>query len=78
VAQLAFTFRVGATRRQLTWRVVAVDEQGRGHGTCEHHHETDLDAVRCPWTPTPWPDRCDLLVRQVRDERVATPRRRAA
>ncbi len=57
-----------------TWQVIAVTADGHGHGTCGHRHETDLDAVRCPWTPDPWPYVCDLLVRQVRDT-VGQPKR---
>jgi hypothetical protein len=57
-----------------TWQLIAVDEHGIGHGTCGHRHETDLDAVRCSWTPEPWPVCCDLLVRQVRDTVGQAPR----
>lgn len=51
----------------LTWRVIAVIADGRGIGDCGHRHADDLDAVRCSWTPEPWPEVCDLIVRQVRD-----------
>lgn len=48
------------------WRVIAFDGSC-SVGDCGHAHTTDLEAVRCPWTPTPWPEQCDLLVRQVRN-----------
>lgn len=80
MAQLAFTFRVGARRMLTTWRVIAVDGAGHGHGSCGHYHATSDDAAACPWSPPGWDDMtvCDLLVRQVRDDRVATPARRRA
>jgi hypothetical protein len=53
-------------RARLVWRVIAVDERGSSPGNCGHSHATKLEAVRCPWAPEPWPDRCDLLVREVR------------
>ena len=58
---------VGSRRLVLTWCLIAVDAKGKGHGTCGHRHADALEAVRCPWTPLPWPEVCDLLVRQVRD-----------
>ncbi len=73
--------KVGSRRIVYVWRVIAVCHDGRGLGDCGHDHVTDLEAVRCPWAPTPWPDRCDLLVRKVRDRRIdpaRTKRRRAA
>jgi hypothetical protein len=84
ITQLAFTFRRPIVKRQVTtWRVVAVLADGHGNGNCGHSHAEQIDAERCPWTPTPWPEVCDLLVRQVRDvvasgDRVRTKPRRAA
>lgn len=74
---------VGAKRIVLVWRVIAVDGNGQGHGDCGHNHKTKDAAVRCRWAPSGWDDMlvCDLLVRQVRDRRIDTPRalaRRAA
>lgn len=57
----------------LVWQVIAVDGSGRGHGTCGHRHATPDDATMCPWTPTPWPNVCDLLVREMRDPEHRTP-----
>lgn len=57
---------LGVNRISMVWRVIEVDAVGHGHGDCGHEHADDLDAVRCSWTPEPWPERCDLLVRQVR------------
>lgn len=70
-------------RQVLTWRVIAVLADGRGNGNCGHSHADQIDAERCEWTPEPWPEVCDLLVRQVRDEvasgdPVRTKRRRIA
>ena len=48
------------------WIVIAVVESGRGIGDCGHQHADDEAAFACPWTPDPWPEVCDLLVRQVR------------
>lgn len=50
------------------WIVIAVVESGRGIGDCGHQHADDEAAFACPWTPDPWPEVCDLLVRQVRTE----------
>jgi hypothetical protein len=60
----------------LHWSVIAVDGDGRGHGTCGHEHATAEEAVRCDWAPAGWDDMevCDLLVRQLRTD--ATPTRR--
>ena len=60
----------------LVWRVIAVLPDGKGIGDCGHDHADDLEAVRCPWTPDPWPFVCDLLVRQVRDRSIDPPRHR--
>ena len=82
--ELDFTVRLRSIPRRtlLTWVVIAVDEHGHSPGNCGHRHATDLDAVRCPWTPDPWPEVCDLLVREIRDrgaDQVRTkPVRRAA
>lgn len=57
---------------KLAWRVIAVCADGSGLGNCGHNHRSKEAAVACPWTPDPWPDRCDLLVRQVRKD---VPRR---
>lgn len=61
------------TRAAVHWEVIAVVGNGdalldaNGFAQrCGHRHATDLEAVRCPWVPTPWPDICDLLVRQFR------------
>lgn len=35
---------------------------------CGHRHGTADEASACPWTPDPWPEVCDLFVRQVRTE----------
>lgn len=51
---------------RLCWAVIAVVASGDGLGTCGHGHETAEEATMCPWTPDPWPEVCDLLVRQVR------------
>lgn len=48
------------------WAVIAVDEHGTGHGDCGHLHPSAVHATMCEWTPDPWPERCDLLVRQMR------------
>jgi hypothetical protein len=65
--QLELRFpKVGARRALRVWRVIAVVEDGSSPGDCGHSHANDLEAVRCPWTPDPWPEVCDLLVRQVR------------
>lgn len=66
--------KVGAKRLVLVWRVIAVAEDGRGLGSCGHDHAQEMDAVRCPWEPTPWPERCDLLVRRLRDRSTDKPR----
>jgi hypothetical protein len=60
---------VGSRRQVLTWRVIAVDATGQGHGDCGHNHVAQMDAVRCRWAPPGWDQMlvCDLLVRQVRD-----------
>ncbi|MGN6107453.1 MAG: hypothetical protein ACTHU0_20255 [Kofleriaceae bacterium] len=50
----------------LCWQVIAVVATGHGLGTCGHHHVTSDEATACPWTPDPWPEVCDLLVRKVR------------
>lgn len=50
----------------LCWTVIAVTDGGKGIGTCGHEHGSSEEATMCPWTPTPWPDVCALLVRQVR------------
>ncbi len=73
----------GAKKAQYVWRLIAVLENGHGHGNCGHNHKTQMAAVRCRWAPPDWDDHliCDLLVRQVRDVRVDSPRalaRRAA
>src|SRR5690606_24748824 len=76
--------KVGAKRMKLVWRVIAVDGEGYGHGDCGHNHRTASAAVACKWAPPGWDDIlvCDLLVRQVRDPRIDSPRalarRRAA
>lgn len=72
--------KVGARRMVLVWRVIAVDEHGRSPGNCGHNHRTSGAAVSCRWTPPGWEDMlvCDLLVREVRDRRVDSARRRAA
>lgn len=59
------------------WSVIAVLESGQGIGTCGHEHETAAEATVCPWTPEPWPEVCDLLVRQVRRPSLAAPTARA-
>lgn len=56
-------------RAPLTWVVIAVLGTGQGIGDCGHQHETADEATLCPWTPDPWPEQCDLLVRQVRADR---------
>lgn len=33
---------------------------------CGHRHSTQGEATMCPWEPSPWPERCDLYVREVR------------
>ncbi len=61
------------------WEIIAVvpDERGLAVGLvgadgtvqrCRHDHPTQDEATMCPWTPTPWPVVCDLLVRQFRSE----------
>lgn len=50
----------------LHWTVIAVLATGHGIGMCGHQHASAAEATACPWTPQPWPDVCDLLVRQVR------------
>jgi hypothetical protein len=62
------------TRAPLHWEVCAVLASGAGNGRCRHEHATAAEATMCPWTPEPWPEVCDLLVRQVR---TADGRRRA-
>lgn len=67
---------------QLHWEVLAfaerdpINEPGVLVGArgpdgsslrCGHDHTED-EAYACPWTPDPWPDQCDLFVRQVRTE----------
>jgi len=60
------------------WQVIAVAADGKSPGSCGHRHATKDAAVDCPWVPRPWPDHCDLLVRQVRDpgEREIEARRK--
>ena len=77
MTQLALTLTaparsVGSRVAGRAWRVIAVDWDGRGHGTCGHDHATQLEAVRCPWAPPGWDDmeRCDLLVREVRQRQI--------
>jgi hypothetical protein len=64
----------------LCWQVISVLATGSGLGTCGHDHETADEATLCPWTPDPWPEVCDLLVRQVRrvspEERARTEAKR--
>lgn len=54
------------------WEVIAILPSGhalveRGFAArCRHLHATQDEATICPWTPDPWPEVCDLLVRQVR------------
>lgn len=58
----------------LHWEVLAI--LGSGHALtirgfvarCHHRHATRDEAIACPWEPVPWPEVCDLLVRQVRTE----------
>lgn len=66
---LADRRKVGSRRARYVWRVIAVLADGRGLGDCGHDHICDLEAFACPWTPDPWPEVCDLLVREVRDRR---------
>jgi hypothetical protein len=61
-------FRRTRDTAPLHWVVIAVLANGQSVGTCGHRHADELEAVRCPWTPSPWPVCCDLLVRQVRTE----------
>jgi hypothetical protein len=63
-------------RRALHWEVIAVLADDSclvgANGLfqrCHHEHATQAEAEACPWTPEPWPEVCDLLVRQVRSER---------
>ena len=58
------------------WRVIAVLASGHSPGHCAHDHATQDEAERCPWTPDPWPEVCDLFVRQVRDCRGEEPVRK--
>lgn len=64
----------------LTWRVLArtADAEGREVPVrsagglaldCGHYHETEMEAVMCPWEPSPLPDVYAGVVRQVRDDR---------
>jgi hypothetical protein len=55
------------------WEVIAVLPDGNGlvgksgfRQTCGHRHASADEATMCPWTPDPWPEQCDLLVRQFR------------
>ncbi len=55
----------------LHWEVIAVLASGQGIGSCRHQHATADEATLCPWAPQPWPEVCDLLVRQVRTGQVS-------
>lgn len=70
--------KAGAKRVVYVWQVIAVVEDGSSPGNCGHNHETELDAVRCPWAPPGWDNMliCDLLVRKVRDRRIDPVRTR--
>lgn len=61
-----------AAAAPLCWVVIAVLASGQGISDCGHQHATDEEAFACPWTPDPWPEVCDLLVRQVRADRRGT------
>jgi hypothetical protein len=63
----------------LHWEVLAVVELEPARVTglagplgaterCGHNHASDDEAYACPWTPAPWPEVCDLFVRQVRTQ----------
>lgn len=47
------------------WHVIAVDNRGRAFALCGHAHRSKDAATNCRWEPDPWPDRSDLLVREV-------------
>lgn len=52
-------------RHRRFWHVIAVDNRGRAFALCGHAHRSKNAATSCRWEPDPWPDRSDLLVREV-------------
>lgn len=59
------------------WAVIGVLESGHSVGRYGHQHATVGEATLCPWTPDPWPEVCDLLVRQFRTWPEGTHKTRA-